>query len=337
MKEVDGEHTGENLSKYIMEVIYEYDIAKILGYFVMDNVDNNDTLMTHLSLAIRRDFNLRYDPQHHRLRCQGHIINLAVKSFLFVTNKEVIKEDDEIDIMRVTLKEIEQWRKKGPLGKLHNFVIWLTQSTQRLQHFLELSNDLHIPRDNTTRWNSWYMMLSACLNLRGAIDDFNQYATADLLKDQLTDIEWDTIQKIKEFLEKLKMATKAYESKHSTLDLVLPSMDYILAQFERFKEANQNDIIMAPMFNLGWAKLDKYYRLSDSTPVYIAAIVLHPSKKWRYIDKYWSRDWLGPTREAIRDFWEKKYRLAPSITFATLSSSSTPRSNKPKNDFLEWL
>ena len=123
MKEVNGEHTKENLSKYVIKVIYKYDIAKILGYFVMDNVNNNDTLMTHLSLAIRRDFNLWYNPQHHRLRCQGHIINLVVKSFLFVTNKEVIEEDNEMDIMRVTLKEIEQWRKKGPLGKLHNFVI----------------------------------------------------------------------------------------------------------------------------------------------------------------------------------------------------------------------
>jgi hypothetical protein len=103
-------------------------------------------------------------------------------------------------------------------------------------------------------------------------------------------VEWDTIQKIKEFLEKLKMATKAYELRYSTLNLILPSMDYILAQFERFKEDNQNDVIIAPMFNSGWVKLDRYYRLSNSTPVYITAIILYPLKKWRYIDKYWSCD-----------------------------------------------
>jgi hypothetical protein len=95
-------------------------------------------------------------------------------------------------------------------------------------------------------------MLFACLNLQGAINDFfNQYTTADLLKDQLIDVEWDTVQKIKEFLEKLKMTTKVCESRYSTLDLVLPLMDYILAQFERFKENNQNDVIMALMFNSG--------------------------------------------------------------------------------------
>jgi hypothetical protein len=129
MKEVDGEHTGENLAKYVLEAIYEYDLAKKLGYFVMDNAENNDTMITSLSASLRRDLKLNYDPKHHRLRCQGHIINLSVKSFLFVTDKENIQEDEAIDTMKVTLEEIEQWRKKGPLGKLHNFVVWLAQST----------------------------------------------------------------------------------------------------------------------------------------------------------------------------------------------------------------
>jgi hypothetical protein len=82
------------------------------------------------------------------------------------------------------------------------------------------------------------------------------------------------------------MATKACESRHSTLDIILPSMDYILAQFEKAKETYESEVIMAPMFNSGWATMDKYYRLSDSTPVYIAATVLHPSRNWRYFKKH---------------------------------------------------
>jgi hypothetical protein len=81
------------------------------------------------------------------------------------------------------------------------------------------------------------------------------------------------------------MATKACESKKSTLDLVLPLMDYILALFEKLKAEFKDNPIFSPMFNSGWAKMDKYYRLSDSTPVYVAALVLHPSRKWRYIEK----------------------------------------------------
>lgn len=287
LKEIDKDHTGKNLAPYVIDAIREYNIERNLGYFVMDNADNNDTMMEELSLILRRDFKIPYNAVHHRLRCQGHIINLAVKSFLFVTDKENIEEDEESNIYKVTIKEIEAWRKKGPLGKLHNFVVFLAQSTQRLYHFLELSHNHRIPRDNTTRWNSWFMLLSAYWNLRDVIEDFfDLYATADLKNDRLTDDEWGTIFTIKDFLEKLSMATKACESKQSTLDLVLPSIDYILAQFEKLKGVHKDNPIFSPMFNSGWAKMDKYYRLSDNTPVYVAALVLHPSRKWRYIEKH---------------------------------------------------
>jgi hypothetical protein len=75
---------------------------------MMDNADNNDTLLAHVSLSLRRDFNVKYDLKHHRLRCQGHIINLAVKSFLFVTDKQNIDRDKEIDIIKTTLQKIDE-------------------------------------------------------------------------------------------------------------------------------------------------------------------------------------------------------------------------------------
>lgn len=94
------------------------------------------------------------------------------------------------------------------------------------------------------------MMLRIAYNLREAIDSFiASYPTSELQQDHLTSEEWSTIKTIKDFLEKLSMATKAYESKQSTLDLVLPSMDYILAQFEVGKDANSDDVIFGPMFN----------------------------------------------------------------------------------------
>jgi hypothetical protein len=129
IKEVNREHSGENQAKYVLEVLEEYKIEDKLAYLIMDNADNNDTLMTSPSSFLRRKHNIKYVPKHYRLRCQGHIINLAVKSVLFVTDEENIVEDKETDIIKVTLKEIDEWRKKGPLGKLHNFVVWLAQST----------------------------------------------------------------------------------------------------------------------------------------------------------------------------------------------------------------
>jgi hAT family C-terminal dimerisation region len=338
MREVVGEHSGENMSRYVLEVIKEYDIVRNLGYFTMDNAPDNDTMMKELSLALRREFNLKYEPVHNRIRCQGHVINLAVKSFLFVTDKEVLDEDTETNVYNITVREIENWRKKGPLGKLHNFVVFITASTQRLHHFLELSQNHRIPRDNTTRWNSWYMMLQACWALRDIIDEFIElHGSNDLKKDQLTDEEWATVRVIKDFLEKLSMSTKACESRESTLDLSLPCSDYILSLFERLKTQYKDDPTFASMFNSGWAKMDKYYKLTDKTPAYVAAMVLHPSRKWKWIEKHWKSDWVPEAKERMLKFWETSYK--PSSTSITLSSPqiTSDSSTKPPNDFLEWL
>ena len=62
---------------------------------MIDNADNNNTMIEELLLLICRKFKLPYNTTHHRLCCQGYIINLAVKLFLFVIDKESIKEDKE--------------------------------------------------------------------------------------------------------------------------------------------------------------------------------------------------------------------------------------------------
>lgn len=95
----------------------------------MDNAPDNDTIMTTLSLALRRDFQLKYDLIYYYIHCQGHVINLVVKSFLFVTNKETLDKDQETSVYNITVKEIEEQRKKGPLRKLYNFIVFLVVST----------------------------------------------------------------------------------------------------------------------------------------------------------------------------------------------------------------
>ncbi|KAK1807169.1 hypothetical protein LTR12_018488, partial [Friedmanniomyces endolithicus] len=37
----------------------------------------------------------------------------------------------------------------------------------------------------------------------------------------------------------------------------------------------------------GWQKLENYYTMLDDSPVYVAAIVLHPHMKWRWLEKSW--------------------------------------------------
>jgi hypothetical protein len=45
MKEIEGNHKGENLAPVLMEVIRDWGIARKLGYIVIDNASNNDTMV----------------------------------------------------------------------------------------------------------------------------------------------------------------------------------------------------------------------------------------------------------------------------------------------------
>jgi hypothetical protein len=75
---------------------------------------------------------VKYNSKLHRLHCQGHVLNLAAQSFLFVTDKESLAEYKYTDSTKytVSLAEIKRWRQQGPLGKLHNIVVYIQASVQ---------------------------------------------------------------------------------------------------------------------------------------------------------------------------------------------------------------
>jgi hypothetical protein len=128
-------------------------------------------------------------------------------------------------------------------------------------------------------------MLQVALNLKDAVleyyDNYPDNAYAGYI---LTDEDWATLEKIKGFLEKLKMATKVVETSNQCLDIIPHVMDYVLRQFESAKDDFVDDDILAPMLNSGWSKFDKYYRLTEESPAYTAALVLNPKRKWRYVE-----------------------------------------------------
>jgi len=49
LRELDGKHSGPNMADCVMEIINDYGIASKVGYFMMDNADNNGTMMKALS------------------------------------------------------------------------------------------------------------------------------------------------------------------------------------------------------------------------------------------------------------------------------------------------
>jgi hypothetical protein len=52
LRDIIGEHTGENLVVAVLDVRKEWGFASKLGYFMMDNASNNDTMMRALQRGL---------------------------------------------------------------------------------------------------------------------------------------------------------------------------------------------------------------------------------------------------------------------------------------------
>ena len=172
---------------------------------------------------LKSAWRLKYDHKTHRLRCQGHILNLATQSFLFVIDQENLEDlaDDGSNKYNITLAEIKKWRTKGPLGKLHNLVIFVQGSIQREQKYWDLSGDLRLVRNNHTRWNSWFMMIGTAINQREAINQFcDQYEEASMVDDILTGHDWEVlVKRLEPFLRSWLIPQKLLS--HQRLVLIL--------------------------------------------------------------------------------------------------------------------
>jgi hypothetical protein len=105
---------------------------------------------------------------------------------------------------------------------------------------------------------------------------------------------------------------------------VLLTMEWLLKHLEESKLQHQRDDEphLRIGCNLGWMKLDQYYTLTDDSPAYLAAVVLHPAYRWSAIESQWAEhpDWLLKGKAAVQKLWED-YRNLP-VTLDTMEQSS---------------
>ncbi|KAM4061331.1 restless-like transposase [Hirsutella rhossiliensis] len=145
MPELKISHSGENIAAQILEILESYEILDKVGYITLDNAGNMDTATEEIAEA------LGFDPKKRRVRCFGHVLNLVVKALLFGHKADAFEaEINGEPVLDAVQHEI--WRKKGPVGKLHNLVNWIHQSdklTYRLRALQEESfHSRTTPRKN---------------------------------------------------------------------------------------------------------------------------------------------------------------------------------------------
>ena len=278
-----GAHSGFNQADHFWTTLEQYQIHHLVGKFNVDNATNNDTALCEIAKRLTNAGYASFDPIRDRLRCFGHVLNLAVKAFLWGANVDAFERElNEEAMLDDDMVELLRWRKKGPLGKLHNVLTYIRMTPQRRDQFqkqvLEIYPDetVFTPRvGNITRWSSDYEAIQRAFRLREPIEQFIREAIRlnlngerngspeALSNDQLLPEDWVMLRCVMDILEPFKVWTNRLQLRYSNgcVADVLPAMDELLAHMEDMKafytqEGNSAQLVTS--INNGWDILNKY-------------------------------------------------------------------------------
>ena len=154
--------------------------------------------------------------------------------------------------------------------------------------------------------------------------------------DQLDNSDWSCLHDLNKFLGYFEEVTLSLEGKAGHLGGVLTSMDFLLEKLE-YPQANQeaHSPEILSMCESAWQKLIKYYNMSETSEVYVAALVLDPRYKWSYFEKNW-QDWVDDQKGRISQYWQANYQpkalvVTPSLIEEVVEDNQTELSKWHKD------
>lgn len=135
LREVIGEHSGENMAGVLLDLFRDYKISGSIGYFMADNAESNDTCIEAILRALYPGMSAK-QRKARRLRCFGHITNLCAQAFIVGKDAERVCKDLATAYREMDFKKVEElWRKRGAVGLLHNLVRYIRMTPQRRRFF----------------------------------------------------------------------------------------------------------------------------------------------------------------------------------------------------------
>jgi hypothetical protein len=307
LPEMEAGHSGKEVAIEVFKTLDYYNIKERLGYVTADNHGANNTLCS----AIHEELD-SWNPKERRLRCVGHMINLAVQSFLFAKSKEAVElalQDaeqsqtaiDEELLQRFNIDDEAGWVATPALQKVLQFVTTLRRSDGLFNGF-KRSAGKAIRAPNDTRWNSYLNTLEDALQLKVEYTAF-VFQHQELLEYELSAADWSIIEETIHFLRPFKEATKACEGDQVSLDQVQLQMDGLRQHFIDQRAQQVNNPAMLGSIITSWYAFDKYYSLIDDTGAYTLAALLNPNCRKSYLNASWQAKWVTAGLSRAREVW----------------------------------
>jgi hypothetical protein len=86
MRRIHSVYTEENITKAIISILQNFNIAPRLGYYISNNYGANDIYLREICRKLRLDIK---NPDSRRIRYLEYILNLAAETFIFNIDSEL--------------------------------------------------------------------------------------------------------------------------------------------------------------------------------------------------------------------------------------------------------
>jgi hypothetical protein len=267
-------------------------------------------------------------------------------------------------------KRMREWRECGCLGKLHNIVVFIRRSPQRMEEFKAFQNgelstvghQLMVIGDNQTRWNSTFNLLKRALRLSDQVNFFVS-RNRELAEDELSEEDWLDLHDLAGILEPFENLTLALEGHAEkgvggSIGEVLPALDLLKIKLETLRaifsgegsidapddsygadDAEETDEprptprfspYLTNQIDNGLDHLEKYHAKLSRSPAYVAATILDPRCKCDHFSQLYSGQEVQSLKRMVTNLWKAEYRCQGGTEDTQSESASSVQSAKTR-------
>jgi len=135
LREVLGDHGGENIAQSLLAVIRDYGFQGNVGYFMADNAESNDVTVDLILRVLYPNMSAKHR-KARRLRCFGHIVNLCAQDFIVGEDADKICRKIQIAYQNQNYGEVQRlWKQQGAIGMMQNLIRYIRNGPQRRGFF----------------------------------------------------------------------------------------------------------------------------------------------------------------------------------------------------------
>ncbi|KAM5529303.1 transposase-like protein [Fusarium oxysporum f. sp. phaseoli] len=328
----------------------------------------NDTCPYHMYQQLNPSMK-PVDIKARRMRCYGHTLNLVARAFLFGKDADSFELESDINSMHGLIEQdLDHWRTKGPIGEENEARripaddMLSSEDWRVLGEVNEILKPIYLQTLRTQGWEYlpehfedgkvFYSEVTAETVGETHLDAAERIATglANFCERNSRPCRVCRLPARFDEDEVYVLPQRSQPTRFIASALPLHSRaECSTAEKRSASETSQKSTLPADhrayiraSINNGWKKLNEYYDKLGESPLFAAAIILHPRFGISWLEATWVSEeqlaWVRDAKAGIKDYFTRWYDANPGLREETMKYDAVPRTmGQEDGQYTQWI